>query len=57
MGLLQKIVCNEATKSDPPEIYNARVVLISLVACGGALLCGMDMGIIGGALTMDSFKK
>ncbi|KAL3295575.1 sugar transporter [Colletotrichum asianum] len=57
MGLLQKIVRNEATKSDPPEIYNARVVLISLVACGGALLFGMDMGIIGGVLTMDSFKK
>ncbi|KAI8241003.1 hypothetical protein K4K56_011763 [Colletotrichum sp. SAR 10_98] len=52
-----KIVRNEATKSDPPEIYNARVVLISLVACGGALLFGMDMGIIGGVLTMDSFKK
>ncbi|KAI8314045.1 hypothetical protein K4K61_006161 [Colletotrichum sp. SAR11_59] len=52
-----KIVRNEATKSDPPEIYNARVVLISLVACGGALLFGMDMGIIGGILTMDSFKK
>ncbi|KAF6833227.1 MFS quinate transporter [Colletotrichum musicola] len=57
MGILQKIVRNDATKSDPPEIYNARVILISLVACGGALLFGMDMGIIGGVLTMDSFKK
>ncbi|TEA21706.1 Quinate permease [Colletotrichum sidae] len=57
MGLLQKIVRNEATRSDPPEIYNARVVLISSVACDGALLFGMDMGIIGGVLTMDSFKR
>ncbi|KAL2877039.1 hypothetical protein SGCOL_007660 [Colletotrichum sp. CLE4] len=57
MGFLQKIVRNEATRNDPPEIYNARVILISLVACGGALLFGMDMGIIGGVLTMDTFKK
>ncbi|TDZ14524.1 putative quinate permease [Colletotrichum orbiculare MAFF 240422] len=57
MGLLQKIVRNEATRSDPPEIYNARVILISFVACGGALLFGMDMGIIGGVLTMDWFKR
>ncbi|KAK1487241.1 hypothetical protein CCUS01_03585 [Colletotrichum cuscutae] len=57
MGILQKIVRNEATRNDPPEIYNARVILISLVACGGALLFGMDMGIIGGVLTMDTFKK
>ena len=29
--LLQKLVRNEATRTDPPEIYNLRVVLISLV--------------------------
>ncbi|KAK1635680.1 general substrate transporter [Colletotrichum phormii] len=58
MGLLQKIVRNETTRNDPPEIYNARVILVSLVVtCGGALLFGMDMGIIGGVLTMDTFKK
>ncbi|KXH27596.1 hypothetical protein CSAL01_00763 [Colletotrichum salicis] len=54
---MKKIVRNEATRNDPPEIYNARVILISLMACGGALLFGMDMGIIGGVLTMDTFKK
>ncbi|CAM1510833.1 Fc.00g083460.m01.CDS01 [Cosmosporella sp. VM-42] len=55
--LLQKFVRNESIKTDPPEIYSLRTVLISLVACGGALLFGMDMGIIGGVLTMDSFKE
>lgn len=34
MGLIQRIVRNEAVQSDPPEIYNARVLLISL-AVGG----------------------
>ncbi|KAH8886443.1 general substrate transporter [Thozetella sp. PMI_491] len=57
MKLLQAIVRNDAVKSDPPEIYNARVVTVSLVACGGALIFGFDMGIIGGVLTMDTFKK
>ncbi|KAH6887516.1 general substrate transporter [Thelonectria olida] len=47
---LQKFVHNEAIKSDPPEIYNLRTVMVSLIACGGALLFGMDMGIIGGVL-------
>ncbi|KAK6223985.1 hypothetical protein LQW54_000131 [Pestalotiopsis sp. IQ-011] len=56
MRFLQKIVKNKAAQSDPFEIYNARVSIISTVACGGALLFGMDMGIIGGVLTMDTFK-
>ncbi|KAK7708840.1 hypothetical protein SLS57_008901 [Botryosphaeria dothidea] len=30
MGLLQKIVRNDAVKYDPPEIYNIRVLLISI---------------------------
>ncbi|KAF2021477.1 general substrate transporter [Aaosphaeria arxii CBS 175.79] len=57
MGFLQRIVKNDATKSDPPEIYNVRVFLVSLVACAGALLFGMDMGIMGGVLTMKTFKQ
>ena len=31
--------------------------LIRYKACGGALLFGMDMGTIGGVLTMESFQK
>ncbi|OJJ58371.1 hypothetical protein ASPSYDRAFT_90543 [Aspergillus sydowii CBS 593.65] len=54
---LQRFIRNDATRTDPPEIYNLRTVLISLVACGGALLFGMDMGIIGGVLTMEPFKE
>ena len=31
MGLLQRIVKNDSTKLDPPEIYNGRVFIVSLV--------------------------
>ncbi|KAL6354731.1 hypothetical protein LRP88_12075 [Fusarium phalaenopsidis] len=55
--LLQKFVRNDAIKTDPPEIYNLRTVVVSLIACGGALLFGMDMGVMGGVLTMDTFKE
>ncbi|KNB18157.1 hypothetical protein FOXG_22136 [Fusarium oxysporum f. sp. lycopersici 4287] len=54
---LQRFVRNDATKNDPPEIYNVRTVLVSLIACGGALLFGMDMGVMGGVLTMPTFKE
>ncbi|RGP66753.1 mfs quinate transporter [Fusarium sporotrichioides] len=54
---LQKFVRNDATKNDPPEIYNVRTVVVSLIACGGALLFGMDMGVMGGVLTMPTFKE
>ncbi|KAH7013250.1 hypothetical protein EDB80DRAFT_890367, partial [Ilyonectria destructans] len=54
---LQKFVRNESIKTDAPEIYNLRTVLASLVACSGELLFGIDMGIIGGVLTMDTFKE
>ncbi|KAI0975487.1 general substrate transporter [Xylaria arbuscula] len=57
MRLLRLIIRNNAVDSDPPEIYNGRVLLISLVACGGALLFGMDMGVIGGVLALDTFKS
>ncbi|KAL4931357.1 sugar porter family MFS transporter [Aspergillus undulatus] len=53
---LPNILKNEAIRSDPPEIYNARVVMISLVACGASLLFGFDMGVIGGVLTMNAFQ-
>lgn len=31
MALLQRIIKNDSIKSDPPEIYNVRVFLVSLV--------------------------
>ncbi|CAH0027112.1 unnamed protein product [Clonostachys rhizophaga] len=54
--ILKKVIKNDAIESDPPEIYNFRTVVVCVVACGGALLFGMDMGIIGGVLTMATFK-
>ncbi|OJJ31991.1 hypothetical protein ASPWEDRAFT_116928 [Aspergillus wentii DTO 134E9] len=57
MSLLRKIVRNDMVKNDPQEIYNLRVVLISFAACGASMLFGFDMGVIGGVLTMDSFKE
>ncbi|KAJ5709971.1 hypothetical protein N7493_009563 [Penicillium malachiteum] len=55
--LLQKIVHNEAMKSDPKEIYGWRVYMLACSACCGGMLFGMDSGIIGGVLTMPPFEQ
>ncbi|KAF2173749.1 hypothetical protein M409DRAFT_16023 [Zasmidium cellare ATCC 36951] len=57
MGFIQKIIRNEAAKSDPPEIYNWRVYLLCASACFGGMLFGMDTGIIGGVLKLDPFRE
>ncbi|RDL35290.1 MFS general substrate transporter [Venustampulla echinocandica] len=57
MGLLQKVVKNEAMKSDPPEIYGWKVFFLSASACFGGMLFGWDIGSIGGILVMGSFKE
>ena len=57
MGILQKIVRNDAMKIDPPEIYNWRVFLLACASCFGGTLFGMDIGIIGGVLTLPAFKS
>lgn len=54
---LYKIVRNEAMKQDPPEIYGWRVFMLAVSACFGGTLFGMDIGIIGGVLTLPAFKK
>ncbi|TIA83388.1 general substrate transporter [Aureobasidium pullulans] len=56
MGLLQKIVKNDAMKEDPPEIYGWRVYFLAFSACFGGMLFGFDSGIIGGVLTLPAFK-
>lgn len=60
MGLgnrfLHRVVKNDAMKVDPPEIYNFRVFALGLCSCFGGALFGMDIGIIGGVISMDSFK-
>lgn len=56
MGFLQKIVRNDAMRTDPHEIYNWRVFALAAAACFGGTLFGMDIGIIGGVITMPSFK-
>ncbi|KAJ5224111.1 hypothetical protein N7468_008653 [Penicillium chermesinum] len=55
--ILQKIVHNEAMRTDPPEIYGWRVYLLACSACCGGMLFGMDSGIIGGVLTMPPFMQ
>ncbi|EPS27630.1 hypothetical protein PDE_02574 [Penicillium oxalicum 114-2] len=52
---LQKIVHNEAMRTDPKEIYGWRVYALACSACFGGMLFGMDSGIIGGVLTMPPF--
>lgn len=54
---LQKVVKNEAMKNDPPEIYNWRVYVLTCSACFGGALFGVDVGIIGGVLKLDPFKR
>ena len=57
MKILERIVRNDAMKVDPPEVYNWRVFLLACAACFGGTLFGMDIGIIGGVITMDQFKE
>lgn len=55
--ILHKLVRNDAMKIDPPEIYNLRVFLLACASCFGGTLFGMDIGIIGGVITLPSFQK
>ncbi|CAG8959417.1 hypothetical protein HYFRA_00001315 [Hymenoscyphus fraxineus] len=57
MGLLQRVVKNDAMKSDPPQIYGWKVFFLSASACFGGMLFGWDIGSIGGILVMKSFAK
>jgi hypothetical protein len=54
--ILYRIVKNEAMRSDPQEIYGWRVFMLACSACFGGMLFGMDIGIIGGVLTLPEFK-
>ncbi|PNS14245.1 hypothetical protein CAC42_6758 [Sphaceloma murrayae] len=56
MGLLQKVVRNDAMKSDPPQIYGWRVFALTASACFGGATFGIDIGIIGGVLTLPTFE-
>ncbi|KAF2663342.1 general substrate transporter [Microthyrium microscopicum] len=52
---LYKVVKNDAMKEDPPEIYGWRVFVLAGSACFGGMLFGMDIGTIGGVLTLPAF--
>ncbi|KAL4760789.1 sugar porter family MFS transporter [Aspergillus foveolatus] len=54
--ILSKLVHNEAMRTDPREIYGWRVYALACSACFGGMLFGVETGIIGGVLTMDTFK-
>ncbi|EXJ56118.1 hypothetical protein A1O7_09049 [Cladophialophora yegresii CBS 114405] len=56
MSFLRKVVHNDAVKLDPPEVYNWRVFALAAAACFGGTLFGMDIGIIGGVLTLPDFQ-
>ncbi|KIX08546.1 uncharacterized protein Z518_03202 [Rhinocladiella mackenziei CBS 650.93] len=56
MSFIRRIVHNDAIKLDPPEVYNWRVFTLAAAACFGGTLFGMDIGIIGGVLTLPDFK-
>ncbi|KAF2501033.1 general substrate transporter [Lophium mytilinum] len=52
---LQYIVKNDSMKQDSPEIYGWRVFMLACSACFGGMLFGMDIGTIGGVLTLPAF--
>lgn len=41
----------------PKEVYNFRVYLLALVSSMGAFMFGYDLGFIGTALVLPSFKR
>ena len=53
--MVYKIVKNPAAKQDPPQIYGWRVYVLACSACFGGMLFGMDIGTIGGVLTLPAF--
>ncbi|KAI1819873.1 MFS sugar transporter-like protein [Xylaria intraflava] len=55
IGVLRKIVKNDAMKTDPKEIYGWRVFLLACSACFGAMSFGWDSGVIGGVITLQPF--
>lgn len=55
--LIRAIVRNDATKSDPPEIYGWRAFAMAGSACFGGMLFGMDIGTIGGVLELPAFQQ
>ena len=55
--ILRTLVRNDAMKIDPEEIYNWRVLLLACASCFGGTLFGIDIGIIGGVLTLPSFQE
>ena len=56
MGLLQRVVKNDAMKNDPPEIYGWRVFALTFSACFGGMLFGWDIGSIGGIIVCQPLK-
>ncbi|KAL1643102.1 hypothetical protein SLS58_005071 [Diplodia intermedia] len=57
VNFLQRVVHNDAMKSDPTEIYGWRVYMLACSACFGGMLFGMDIGIIGGVLELPAFQS
>jgi hypothetical protein len=42
---------------DPPEVRNARIHTVALVASMSALAMGYDTAVIGGTMALDSFRR
>ncbi|KHN95692.1 General substrate transporter [Metarhizium album ARSEF 1941] len=55
--ILRSIVRNDAMRTDPDQIYNAKVLALVCSACFGGMLFGWDTGAIGGVLAMDQTRQ
>ena len=42
---------------DPPEVRNARIHTVALVASMSALAMGYDTSVIGGTMALESFRR
>ncbi|KAF2876924.1 general substrate transporter [Massariosphaeria phaeospora] len=52
---LYKVIKNDSMKQDPFQIYGWRAFMMAFSACFGGMLFGMDIGTIGGVLTLPPF--
>lgn len=55
--IFSKAVKNDAMRTDPPEIYGWRAIMLAMSAGWGAMLFGMDSSIISGVVVLPAFLK
>ena len=55
--IFSRVVHNDAMRSDPPEIYGWRALVLAMSAGWGAMLFGMDSSMISGVVVLPAFLR